>query len=103
MTAPLPDEKVVARVRFTALAVYDRNIEMTRADWEKWNKGLDKAENMGGSYLRRFHERMFDELGFQLGEPAEYEDPELDTLDDATPDPNESEDPAAHGMGPSVP
>jgi hypothetical protein len=92
------EQKVIARVRFRATAVYDRNIEMTRAKWDEWNKRLDKAEQLGGSALQRFHDRMFDELGFKIGEPEEYEDPELDTLDEVTPDPDEPEEPAAHGF-----
>lgn len=70
------------KIAYRATVTYAAEVEMTDAEWRRWNDSLE-AHPRGREY-KEITDDLFDKY-FQLSEPSDYGDPELDDLDEARP------------------
>jgi hypothetical protein len=75
-------EMITVKVVFTARVRYSQDVKMSRRQFNEINASLDAAEKERGSAVSRCHGEIFDILSFQTGEPDDFDDPELDTLEE---------------------
>lgn len=71
------EEIVSVEVSFSREVTYRKTIEMSRSQYDAINARLDAAEAERGDAIRRAHEELFEELGFDAGD-GDYTDPEMD-------------------------
>jgi hypothetical protein len=71
-----------AKIAFRATVTYSTVVDMSDDEWRRWNERLE--QNPRGREYREITDDLFDKY-FQVAEPADWGDPELDAFDEARP------------------
>lgn len=71
-------DKIKVEVTFTAQTTYSKIVEMTPKEFEFYNAELDRAQE--DRETRERHQDFFEEFGFDLADPTDWDSPELDTF-----------------------